>query len=106
MGKSDADFDERGDFQNDDANYTNHQFMTVNTPNGGPDVTNTCINHPDMPCTTGSKYHTAARSHHPGGVNILFADGSVHFITNDIDLASWRALGTMDGAETFTYQVQ
>jgi prepilin-type N-terminal cleavage/methylation domain-containing protein/prepilin-type processing-associated H-X9-DG protein len=111
MAKADTDFDERGDFQNDDSSYTNHQFMTVNTPNGGPDVTNTCgangiYNYPDMPCVSGSKYHTAVRSHHAGGVNILFGDGAVHFITNSIDLDSWRALGTMDGAEIITYQLQ
>jgi prepilin-type N-terminal cleavage/methylation domain-containing protein/prepilin-type processing-associated H-X9-DG protein len=38
-------------------------------------------------------------SAHPGGVNTLFGDGSVHFITNSIDLATWRALGTRNGGE-------
>jgi prepilin-type processing-associated H-X9-DG protein len=38
-------------------------------------------------------------SGHPGGVNALFGDGSVHFITNAIDLATWRALGTRNGGE-------
>ena len=41
----------------------------------------------------------AARSHHPGGVNVLLADGSVRFVGETIDLASWRAMGTIAGGE-------
>jgi prepilin-type processing-associated H-X9-DG protein len=33
-------------------------------------------------------------SRHPGGVNMLFADGSVHFLKSSINPASWRALAT------------
>jgi prepilin-type N-terminal cleavage/methylation domain-containing protein/prepilin-type processing-associated H-X9-DG protein len=40
-----------------------------------------------------------ARSYHSGGVNTLFMDGSVRFITNSIDQATWRALGTRNGGE-------
>jgi prepilin-type N-terminal cleavage/methylation domain-containing protein/prepilin-type processing-associated H-X9-DG protein len=35
-----------------------------------------------------------ARSYHPGGVNVLFADGSVHFIKSTINGVTWRGLGT------------
>ena len=38
-------------------------------------------------------------SNHPGGVNICFADGSVHFIKNSVNLLTWWALGTRDGDE-------
>ncbi len=38
-------------------------------------------------------------SYHPGGVNVLFLDGSVHFIKETIDRAPWRALGTRCGGE-------
>jgi prepilin-type processing-associated H-X9-DG protein len=41
----------------------------------------------------------AARSNHPGGVNVLMADGSVRFVSNGIDLTTWRALGTCCGGE-------
>lgn len=41
-----------------------------------------------------------ARSLHPGGVNVLFADGSVRFIASSVDLPVWRALGTVAGNET------
>ena len=33
----------------------------------------------------------SARSAHPGGVNVLMGDGSVHFATDDIDLPIWQA---------------
>ena len=40
-----------------------------------------------------------ARSYHAGGVNTLFMDGSVRFITDSIPQATWRALGTRNGGE-------
>jgi prepilin-type N-terminal cleavage/methylation domain-containing protein/prepilin-type processing-associated H-X9-DG protein len=43
--------------------------------------------------------HMAARSYHTGGVNVCFADGSVHFISNSINFATWQALGTRAGGE-------
>ena len=44
-----------------------------------------------------------ASSRHPGGVNVAFCDGSVHFIPNTIDLTIWRAMGSRNGGETFSY---
>jgi prepilin-type N-terminal cleavage/methylation domain-containing protein len=41
-----------------------------------------------------------ARSHHPGVVNTSLLDGSVRGITNEVDLAVWRALATRAGDET------
>jgi prepilin-type N-terminal cleavage/methylation domain-containing protein/prepilin-type processing-associated H-X9-DG protein len=40
-----------------------------------------------------------ANSGHPNGVNLLACDGSVRFVSNSIDLATWRALGTRNGGE-------
>jgi prepilin-type processing-associated H-X9-DG protein len=42
----------------------------------------------------------AARSLHPGGVNLLLMDGSASFISNSIGLQQWRALSTRAGGET------
>jgi prepilin-type N-terminal cleavage/methylation domain-containing protein/prepilin-type processing-associated H-X9-DG protein len=42
----------------------------------------------------------AARSLHPSGVQVLFADGGVRFIAEGIDLATWRACGSIAGGET------
>jgi prepilin-type N-terminal cleavage/methylation domain-containing protein/prepilin-type processing-associated H-X9-DG protein len=41
----------------------------------------------------------AARNWHPGGVNVLFGDGSVHFVKNTIDSGTWAAVGTCAGGE-------
>ncbi len=41
----------------------------------------------------------AARSRHPGGVNLLLADGSVRFINEAIDVRPWLSLSTREGDE-------
>ena len=40
-----------------------------------------------------------ARSHHPGGVNAVFADGHVEFRSENIDLSLWQALASINGGE-------
>jgi prepilin-type N-terminal cleavage/methylation domain-containing protein/prepilin-type processing-associated H-X9-DG protein len=40
-----------------------------------------------------------ASSFHPGGVNVAFADGSVHFIKNSINQQTWWSIATMAGGE-------
>ena len=44
-----------------------------------------------------------ARSNHLGGVNSLFMDGSVRYVTDSIDLHIWRALGTRNGNEVISF---
>jgi prepilin-type N-terminal cleavage/methylation domain-containing protein/prepilin-type processing-associated H-X9-DG protein len=46
--------------------------------------------------------HIAARSAHPGGVNAVMCDGSVHFFRETINDKVWRALGTRAGAEVLS----
>ncbi len=43
----------------------------------------------------------AARSNHTGGVNVARCDGGVQFLSDSIDLQTWRALGTRNGGEVF-----
>ena len=38
-------------------------------------------------------------SHHPGGVNLCVGDGSVRFVTDQIDGYIWTALATIAGAD-------
>jgi prepilin-type processing-associated H-X9-DG protein len=43
-----------------------------------------------------------ARSKHTGGVNAAMCDGSVAFVSNEIDIIVWRGLGTRSGGELAT----
>jgi prepilin-type N-terminal cleavage/methylation domain-containing protein/prepilin-type processing-associated H-X9-DG protein len=43
--------------------------------------------------------HLPMGSYHPGGANFLMADGSVHFLSENIDLAVYKGLATCDGRE-------
>ncbi len=44
----------------------------------------------------------SASSRHPGGVNALFADGSVHFVKDTVNPVTWRALGSVQGGEVIS----
>ncbi len=46
-----------------------------------------------------SRIATSANSNHTGGVNIVLCDGSVRFVRDSLDIATWRALGTRNGNE-------
>jgi prepilin-type N-terminal cleavage/methylation domain-containing protein/prepilin-type processing-associated H-X9-DG protein len=43
-----------------------------------------------------------ASSYHPGGVNALFADGSVRFVKSSISPVTWRGLGSIAGGEVIS----
>jgi prepilin-type N-terminal cleavage/methylation domain-containing protein/prepilin-type processing-associated H-X9-DG protein len=43
-----------------------------------------------------------AASAHPGGCNVLFADGSCRFIKSTIDRTIWMSLGTRNGGEVIS----
>ncbi len=43
-------------------------------------------------------------SSHTGGLNMLFCDGGVRFITYDVGLSSWQAMGTINYSDTSTWQ--
>jgi prepilin-type N-terminal cleavage/methylation domain-containing protein/prepilin-type processing-associated H-X9-DG protein len=40
-----------------------------------------------------------ASSLHPGGVNVLYLDGSVRFIGSNVEIRMWRAQGTIDAGD-------
>lgn len=48
---------------------------------------------------------TAARSFHPGGVNLLLADGHVRLISDTVEIAVWHALATRNGNEVLPPEV-
>jgi prepilin-type N-terminal cleavage/methylation domain-containing protein len=91
-------------------------FTTTITPNStspdrpiGPCPVNQGITSYKAPCVSlgGNAWWTrsavgayvGARSKHTGGVNAALADGSVHFVSDGIDLTTWRALGTRANGE-------
>jgi prepilin-type processing-associated H-X9-DG protein len=41
----------------------------------------------------------AARSNHPGGVNVSMTDGSVRFIKDSVGIKTWYSLATRNGGE-------
>ena len=41
-------------------------------------------------------------SRHPGGANFLFADGSVHFLKDSINVIAWRSLATRNLGEVIS----
>ena len=46
-----------------------------------------------------SRSIAAARSRHPGGVQVVMCDGAGKFVSDDVDLDAWRAAGSTRGEE-------
>jgi prepilin-type N-terminal cleavage/methylation domain-containing protein/prepilin-type processing-associated H-X9-DG protein len=61
---------------------------------------------PNAPCWRANsdwwQMVTPPSSYHAGGVNVCMCDGSVRFVTNDVDPAVWTAVGTRSGGEPAT----
>jgi prepilin-type N-terminal cleavage/methylation domain-containing protein/prepilin-type processing-associated H-X9-DG protein len=82
-------------------------FEAYLAPNSNqPDVTEQdpyCVNQrPNMPCTgptTAAPEMIGARSRHPTGVNTVMCDGSVRFMSDNVNLDTWRFLSTASGRE-------
>jgi prepilin-type N-terminal cleavage/methylation domain-containing protein/prepilin-type processing-associated H-X9-DG protein len=105
-------------------------FMTRFTPNGNVDyvplilpwstagvvtagakfdtlLTGLCDNMPvqQLGCVTNSNEgqdFNGARSRHPGGINMVFGDGSVRFVKNSISPTTWLALGSIAAGEVLS----
>jgi prepilin-type N-terminal cleavage/methylation domain-containing protein/prepilin-type processing-associated H-X9-DG protein len=97
------DNDWRGDIHNDDGVFRFHTTLTPNT--SAPDVIASGwfqqTGDPTMPAIAGAgnAQVVAARSRHPGGVNVVMCDSSVRFVSNGINLDAWMAMGSMNGSE-------
>jgi prepilin-type N-terminal cleavage/methylation domain-containing protein/prepilin-type processing-associated H-X9-DG protein len=105
------------DVDNRGAIYSNlggmpYFFSQLYPPNSSiPDRTYSCPSSKTdarAPCetmaSTGSGFarngYVMARSYHSGGVNVLMADGAVRFVSDNINLATYQAIGTRGGNET------
>lgn len=96
--------DVRGRYYNNDGAGA---FITTKFgPNSSePDTNYWVINSPQigMPGrhrTAHSSRHASSRSRHTGGVHVGLADGSARFVSENINLGTWRALGSRAGGET------
>ena len=69
-------------------------FNTVVTPNAQAYPWAYCSNG-----IIGDSAFSVANSNHPGGVNVLMADGSVRFVKDTINQATWWAMGTRASGE-------
>ncbi len=107
-GSAGANFrDSRGDAINNsgDGRWAFHTTLSPNS--SSPDRNNDCgtsTNLPaqNLPCITATSTLTvavAARSKHTGGVTVVLGDGSVQFISQSMNLNTWRALGTRGNGE-------
>jgi prepilin-type processing-associated H-X9-DG protein len=103
----DADYSWRGDVFNDDGlPYYSTYFGTPNTSvadyigalgGGWNPASICCATCKPAPCFSGGSPqddNQAARSYHPGGVNVSMGDGSGSFINNNITWKVWSEMGS------------
>ncbi len=57
---------------------------------------------PLQPCTTSNNDSITFRSFHPGGAHFLIGDGSVHFLSESMDHATYQDLSSRAGGEVAT----
>lgn len=84
-------------------------YTHLHTPNSSaPDklYMGTFVHSPEagLPADNGfnnfKTHHAAARSRHPGGVQVGFGDGHVSFYSDAVDWELWQALSTLANGET------
>jgi prepilin-type N-terminal cleavage/methylation domain-containing protein len=94
--------DRRGRPWNEDSSC--YQISTNLPPNSRAPDRGTCFDQSaiKLPCINGgsiAQYTLASRSRHTGGVMVLNCDASVHFISDSIDIQTYRNLSTQSGGE-------
>ncbi len=76
-------------------------FNTVAPPNSSQAAWNSCRDSCGG-CGPDDSLFSNAQSNHPGGVNVLFTDGSARFIKDTINPQTWMALGTKANGEVIS----
>ncbi len=96
--------DARGQWWYDLGCHYEHRFSPNSTADTVVNYADLCVS-TKVPCQFGGSWgemHVAAGSMHPGGVNLGFADGAVSFISQNITLATWQTLASIEGGEIAT----
>jgi prepilin-type N-terminal cleavage/methylation domain-containing protein len=90
------------------ARWGGYGFTTMEAPNTSvADKVYKCKSetYPRSPCTSinsSDAVQVFARSYHPGGVMVGMGDASTTFMSQTIDLITYKSLGTRNGGETTT----
>lgn len=90
-GADNADNDRQGRFWSSGRVHWGPWFNTLMPPNSGP----AC----DQDASVTTMDVKNASSYHTGGVNVLMIDGSVIFVSENIDHGVWVASGSLSGGE-------
>ena len=76
-------------------------FSTMAAPNSKTvnDRVNHCQSITSAPCeaASGTDLLVLARSRHTSGVNVGMADGSVRFVSDNVDVTAWQGAGSRAG---------
>ncbi|MDP7303296.1 MAG: DUF1559 domain-containing protein, partial [Pirellulaceae bacterium] len=81
----------------------------INYQRANPDDIHQCVGNNatwrtvKMHCWANGDCQHGPKSLHPGGAQATLADGSVRFVSETIDLATYRAVKTIMGGETLTF---
>ena len=84
--------------------YTHHRPPNSKVPDSVYPASYCVTTKKGSPCistiaTTWCQQDYGARSYHPGGVNVMMADGSVRFTKDTINLATWQAIASINAGE-------
>jgi prepilin-type N-terminal cleavage/methylation domain-containing protein/prepilin-type processing-associated H-X9-DG protein len=82
--------------------YTATRYNHLIPPNGVSCVYNNISAATIETATNQCPTASTASSRHSGGVNLLLADGSIRFIKNSVNIATWSALGSKNGGEVIS----
>lgn len=97
--------DMRGGWQGDLSNAYSHR-LAPNSPLPDQVLNGICVP-TKAPCVGSSPCWStiilAARSYHTGGVNVAVADGSVRFVTDQINATTWQNLASINGREAASF---
>ena len=74
-------------------------FNTVVPPSSSQYPWNSCRSSCSSNCGVDSSQIVNATSNHPGGCDVMMADGSVRFVKSSVNMKTWMQLGSIAGGE-------